>query len=232
MFSKKLRTIRMIAEELVNPMIPVLKSDDSVERALDVMQGCNIGQLAMVDDDSFKGLCDEDLLLNCINDETLLNNLPMSDPTAVAHVYQHVYELISLANRHKLKVIPVLDEGNLYAGSIVVNEMLERFADSLGIQEAGAVIVLKMPNYNYSMAEISRLIESNNVKIISSFFSEARYGMPNEATLTLKLNKTEVTATVATLERFGYEIDGIYGGKSVDNLDKQRLDSLLRYLQT
>jgi hypothetical protein len=102
----------------------------------------------------------------------------------------------------------------------------------LGAQEKGAIIVLKMANRDYSLTEISRLVESNSTKIISSFFSGAEYGALDEATLTLKLNRMEVSGVVATLERFGYTVESIYGNSPVENPNRHHLDLLLRYLET
>lgn len=82
------------------------------------------------------------------------------------------------------------------------------------------------------MTDISRLVESNNVKIISSYFSGAEYGDIDQATLTLKLNRTEVSAVVATFERFSYVVENVYANEPLENPDRHRLDLLLRYLET
>jgi acetoin utilization protein AcuB len=223
----------MLAEELVNTMLPVLRPSDSVGQAIDVMQDSGVGQLAMVEDEVFQGVFDEDLLLNIPNESLPLAHLPRQDTTAFATNYQHIYELISLANRHRLKIIPVLDreQDNSYAGSIVVNDMMSRFADLMGVQEIGAIIVLKITNRDYSMTEISRLVESNDVKIISSYYKGATMGQFDEATLTLKLNRTDVGALTATLERFGYNIEGVFGQSSIKDINSDRLGMLFRYLE-
>jgi acetoin utilization protein AcuB len=220
----------MLAEELVNTMLPILHPSDSVGRAIDVMQDSGVAQLAMVEAEAFQGIFDENLLLNIPDESLPLAHLPLQDTTAFATNYQHIYELISLANRHQLKIIPVINESRSYAGSIVVNDMMARFADLMGAQEEGAIIVLKITNRDYSMTEISRLIESNDVKIISSHYGGAAIGQFDEATLTLKLNRTDITATVATLERFGYHIDGVFGQSSTRDFDNDRLGMLFRYL--
>ncbi len=37
---------------------------------------------------------------------------------------------------------------------------------------------------------------------------------------------------VATLERFGYAVESIFGNAKLENPDRHRLDLLLRYLET
>jgi acetoin utilization protein AcuB len=222
----------MLAEELINPATPVLRPYDSVGQAVDLMDEYGIRQLALVEDEVYKGLLSEDTLLSFPDDEKLLSELNLPPNPVHANLFQHIFEVMGIANQYRLDSVPVLDEDKLYAGTIVVTDMLAKFAGLLGTQEAGAVVVLKMSNRDYSMTDISRLVESNNTKIISSYFSGAEYGAIDQATLTLKLNRTEVSAVVATFERFGYSVENVYANEPLENPDRHRLDLLLRYLET
>lgn len=222
----------MLAEELINPATPVLRPYDSVGQAVDLMDEYGIRQLALVEDEVYKGLLSEDTLLSFPDDEKLLSELNLPPNPVHANLFQHIFEVMGIANQYRLDSVPVLDEDNLYAGTIVVTDMLSKFAGLLGSQEAGAVVVLKMSNRDYSMTDISRLVESNNTKIISSYFSGAEYGAVDQATLTLKLNRMEVSAVVATFERFGYSVENVYANEPLENPDRHRLDLLLRYLET
>lgn len=222
----------MLAEELINPATPVLRPYDSVGQAVDLMDEYGIRQLALVEDEVYKGLLSEDTLLSFPDDEKLLSELNLPPNPVHANLFQHIFEVMGIANQYRLDSVPVLDEDNLYAGTIVVTDMMAKFAGLLGSQETGAVVVLKMSNRDYSMTDISRLVESNNTKIISSYFSGAEYGAVDHATLTLKLNRTEVSAVIATFERFGYTVENVYANEPLESPDRHRLDLLLRYLET
>jgi hypothetical protein len=134
--------------------------------------------------------------------------------------------------QQRMDVVAVLNEGREFIGTVSTAELLRQFAQELGVQERGAVLILSLNERDYSMAEISRLVESNNVKIISSYFSSAAYGMPDRSRLTLKLNRQDITAVISTLERFGYQIEAAFANTPVESIDQERLDSLLRYLNT
>jgi acetoin utilization protein AcuB len=222
----------MLAEELINQNIAVLTPQDSVERALELMEDQQLEQLVLVENEAYVGILHQDMLLNWPDATNLLSQLYLPEKAVSVQLQQHVYELIEMANRYQLTVIPVVDEENLYLGTVVVNEMMVKFATLLGVQEPGAVVVLSMPNHQYSLTDISRLVESNNAKILSSYFAGGQYGMTDEATLTLKLNRTDVSAVVATFERFGYEVTGIFANQHMEHPDRQRLDMLMRYLET
>lgn len=222
----------MLAEELINPTIPILTLQDTVAYALDMMEEHKLSQLVLADDEAYVGLINEDVLLNWHTDTDPLAKLYLPQQPIKAHLYQHIYELIELSNQFQLVVIPVLDEDGLLAGSINVAEMMAKFAALLGVQETGAVVVLSMPAHQYSLTDISRLVEANNTKILSSYFTKADYGTLDEATLTLKLNRTDITAVVATFERFGYQVTGAFANQAIEHPDRQRLDMLMRYLET
>lgn len=222
----------MLATELIDPMIPALKSSDSVGQALDWMQEHHIGQLVLTDQGEYRGVVTEELLMDAPDDTQPLSNVMRLFEQVYVLEDQHLYEILSLIIQHRMDVVAVLGEGREFIGTVSANELIRQFAQELGVQEAGAILILNLNERDYSLTEISRLIESNNVKIISSYFSSAAYGMPDRSRLTLKLNRRNISAVISTLERFGYQIEAAFANTPVESIDQDRLDSLLRYLNT
>ncbi|OIN58377.1 CBS domain-containing protein [Arsenicibacter rosenii] len=222
----------MLAAELIDPMLPALKLTDTVGKALDWMQEHRIGQLVLTDQDEYKGLLDEDGLMDVSDDMLLLSNVMARHEQLFVFEHQHLYEVLQTALENRLGVIAVLSDNNDFMGTISVSELIKQFVRDLGILEPGAILILSIDERDYSLAEISRLVESNNVKIISCYFSSAAYGMPDKSRLTLKLNRRDITAVVSTLERFGYQIDAAFANEPIESVDQERLDLLLRYLNT
>ena len=223
----------MLAANLINPMLPTLKLTDSVSTALDWMNDYHTQQLVVADEEVYKGIVSEVLLLDTPDGTLLLTDIIRQHQDVYATEDQHVYEVLRLINQYGLKVVPIVGEDGIFAGTILVSELLERFADVLGVQEKGAVLVLKIAERDYSLSEISRLIETNGTKVISSYYaSTATYENPDDARLTLKLNRTNINPIVATLERFGYAIEEAHANDPVESIDQERLDMLMRYLAT
>jgi acetoin utilization protein AcuB len=90
-------------------------------------------------------------------------------------------------------------------------------------------LVLSMDLIDYSLAEISRYIEENNAKVISSTMVEDPLDK-GKIKLTLKINQQDMSRIVATLERFGYRVIGRYQENRRDDDNKDRLDMLMKYL--
>lgn len=222
----------MLATELIDPMIPALKSTDSVGQAIDWMQEHRIGQLVLTDQGEYRGVVTEEMLLDASDDSQPLSNVMRLFEQIYVFEDQHLYEILSLIIQHRMDVVAVLSEGREFIGTISASELIRQFAHQLGVQEAGAILILNLNERDYSLTEISRLVESNNVKIISSYFSSAAYGMPDRSRLTLKLNRRNISTVISTLERFGYQIESAFANAPVESIDQDRLDSLLRYLNT
>jgi acetoin utilization protein AcuB len=220
----------MLAKDFINPMLPVLKSTDTVGKAIDLMEEYRIGQLPIVNELEYRGLINQDILMDADEGLPLLALQPEFGEVVVSE-NQHVLEILALTQKHDLQAVVVLDEEQKFAGTISVNELLNQFSKNLGTQELGAVLEIAVENRSYSLAEISRLIESNNTKIISSYYTSGSFSEDTKDILTLKLNRQDITSVVATLARYEYDIVGAYNFDAIETPDRERYDLLMKYLE-
>ena len=130
-------------------------------------------------------------------------------------------------DQHKLTLLPIMGDGK-YFGAITQQSVIEALASIVAIQESGGVIILEMNKKDYSMSEISQIVESNNLKILSAYVTDV--DEKNNIKLTLKLNKIDIAAVIQTFERYKYNVAASYNySENTDNLS-DRFDSLMRYL--
>ena len=73
---------------------------------------------------------------------------------------QHFYDVIKAAAEHETQMVAVLNERGGFEGVIALEDTISAFAESTAVQAPGAILVLMMNQRDYSLAEISRLIES------------------------------------------------------------------------
>lgn len=218
----------MVAADLINEMIPPLKSNDSVKKALNWMDAFRITQLPIVENNVYKGIITEDMLYEINNpDATIASIEPLYEDVFVGED-KHFYDVMRLATDHNLRIIAVVDLNNMFVGVITVRDTLAAFARTFANQSAGAIIVLSMNYRDYSLAHISRLIEENNTKILSSYLDTDPYDT-NLIKLTLKLDKSELTPILATLERFEYRVIAKFQENPDADIQKERLDMFFRY---
>ena len=219
----------MTTAEIINHELPILKLSDTVGNALNWMEENRIGQLVVTDKNKYAGIVSEEILLN-YDENTQLFDVMLQYSEVYLLDYQHIYESLGLISKHHLAIVGVVDEEQNFVGTITATEIYSQFAKLLGSQEPGAVLVVAVKNRDYSLAEISRLVESDNAKITSSYFSGNDYDNDDSARLTLKINRENITSIIATLERFGYIVEASYAHEPIESLEQERYDMLMRYL--
>ncbi|MGE0770549.1 MAG: CBS domain-containing protein [Cyclobacteriaceae bacterium] len=219
----------MIAEELINHMIPPLKATDDAHKAIVWMDEFRCNHLPVVEDSQLLGFISEEIILESNDIEKRLIDFELTAKTCYVGLDSHFYDILKVAGEHKIQIVAVANEDNHYAGVITVQDVMTSFAQTAAVQMPGGILVLSMDLIDYSLAEVSRLVEENKAKILSSIMVEDP--MDNgKIKLTLKINQLDLTRIVATLERFGYRVIGRYQEKSKEFEDKDRIDMLMRYL--
>jgi CBS domain-containing protein len=219
----------MIAEELINHMIPPLKVTDDAHKAIVWMEEFRCIHLPVVEDGKLLGFISEEIILETNDIERTLADFELTGKQCVVALESHFYDILKVAGDNKLQIVAVLNEEQRYVGVITVQDIMISFAQTASVQMPGGILVLSMDLIDYSLAEISRYIEENNAKVISSIMIEDPMDK-GKIKLTLKINQKELTRIVATLERFGYRIIGRYHEVQQDSGEKEKIDMLLRYL--
>jgi acetoin utilization protein AcuB len=219
----------MIAAELINHMIPPLKLSEDAHKAVTWMEELRCNQIPVVDNSKFCGLITEEIILEENDIEKKIGDFELIGKNCVVGLNSHLFEILKTASENQVQVVAVQDEEGDYLGVITVQDTITFFAQSAAVQVPGAIIVISLDQFDYSLAEISRLIEENHAKILSSTVNEDPLDH-GKLKLTLKINKQDITPIVATLERFGYKIIARFQeNKPLEN-ERERLEMLLRYL--
>ena len=219
----------MTARELINHMIPPLKPSDLGSKAVAWMEELRTNELPVVEKGEFKGLISEEAILDQNDIERPVSSYNLVSYESRVHDFQHFYDVIRVASDHGSEIVAVLNEKDEYLGVISIEDTIAAFAQTTAVQNPGGILILSMKQIDYSLTEISRLIEEDNAKILSSCVNND-VSDPSKLKLTLKINKIDLTRTIATLERFGYKIIAKFQEIPDVSTDKERLDILLKYL--
>lgn len=219
----------MIAEDLINHMIPPLKGTDDAHKAIVWMEEFRCNYMPVVDDAKLLGFISEGIILESNDIDKYVKDFTLVGLNCYVHLDTHFYDILKVAAENKLQMVAVLNDDQTYGGVITVQDTLTSFAQTAAVQLPGGILVLSMNHNDYSLAEISRLIEENHAKILSSVVKEDPLD-PAKMRLTLKINQLDLSRIVATLERFGYKVIGRYQETKPIAGEKDRIDMLLRYL--
>ena len=78
------------------------------------------------------------------------------------------------------------------------------------------------------MAHIAQIVESDNAQILSSYVDA--HNDSTKLTITIKVNKLDVTQIVASFLRYEYVVVAIFNNTDHKSAEADRYDSLMKYL--
>jgi CBS domain-containing protein len=217
----------MLAEAIAIKGLPMLHMEDKVAFALQCMEDFDVQHLAVVKDDYFIGLISKSDLL----DTDTSNNLEKLNDQFLRlgiNADAHFLTALDLFTKHQITLLPVLNEQQECIGFITFQQLNDRLAQFLGVDQPGAILVLSVAPMQYSLAEMSRLVETNNAQILqlNTFFDPSNGNL----VVTLKLNKDEAGVIIATFQRYDYQVLYYFGNAPLNNDIEQHYHHLMNYL--
>ncbi|KAF0236985.1 MAG: hypothetical protein FD181_2315 [Prolixibacteraceae bacterium] len=219
----------MLAEKLISDSLTSVNSADKGRKALNSMDVYRVSHIPVVNGSKFLGLVSDKLIydLNLLDVpiETQLDKLN----TSHVHREQHIFEVAILMYKLKLSVLPVLETDHYYLGAITLYDLARRFAKLFSLEEIGGVIVIGMNINNYSLSEISQIVESNDIKILSCFL-DRKHGT-NNLDVILKLDNDELSPLIQAFNRYDYNVKAVYLDQSeLKDLYKDRFDQFMKFM--
>lgn len=216
----------MMASAFIDPSIVPLKISDSVAVAIDFFKEFSVRQLPVVQDNICIGILSLDEIEEELADIPVLDFINLS--YSFASTYDHIYEVMRAISEQSVTLFPIIDENNNYLGCITLASLFKNYVNCAAFSQPGSIVVLEMDKKNYSLAEIARIVESENKVILSSLLSSNAES--DRLEITLKLNNAQIQNLLSTFERFGYNIKATFDEEDVKDTLKNRYESLMTYL--
>ena len=218
----------MLTVELINHSIPQLHLQDSVLKALQLINDFRVTHLPVVAENKYLGLISEDDLLDAESDKLMIEALQDEFIPVAVNENEHFLKAVNISNQHNTNVVPVISEENELMGVITGNELLKTLGNFSGSNEIGGLIVLEMERSQFAISEISRLVESNDATILHlNTIVHPETGM---LTVTLHVNKKEIAMIVSTFERYQYDVIYFWGNEQFENEIHSNYRHLMNYL--
>ncbi|MCG8327406.1 MAG: CBS domain-containing protein [Chitinophagales bacterium] len=217
----------MTAEQLISDAIIPLRTSDTGEDALSLMNEFYIRHLPIVNNEQLLGLISEDDILDHDVEEAV-GSYSLSMVRPYLKYNDHIYEILRLIAQHHLTVIPVVDDGENYIGMVTLESIVHFFARTASFSEPGSIIVLEVSKRDYMLSEIARIVESENAAVLSSFITTNLDS--TQIDVTIKVNSQHVQSIIATFGRYDYVIKATFNETEYIDSLKERYDALMSYL--
>lgn len=217
----------MLTRDLISNSIPYLHNDDTVNRALQLMNDYHVAHLPVVEDNSYLGIISEEQLLQNHDDATI-HELQVRDGATSVQANDHFLKAIQTAVVNKLSVVPVVEEKQ-FVGIVTYNDLLRNASEFMSLNDPGALIVLEIDSRNYSFSEINRIVESSGAQITQlNTYTDTGTGLMQ---VTIRVSKVEVSDIINAFQRYEYNVKYYFGEELYENELKSNFDNLMNYLK-
>ena len=218
----------MIHPDLIKNDISPVKSTDSVEFALGLLDDHKVYHLPIFEGDKYIGLVSEGDLLDAVDD----TNSVKEGSSKLIRVFitqgHHIFDAIKLFSEFKLSVLPILNEKEEYLGYLSPYDIISGMGQMLCVESPGGILVLKVNTNDFFLSQIAQIVESNDAKILAFYVTSK--ADTTQIELTLKINRTDLSAIITSFSRYEYELAAAYH-QSSGELDMQfRYENFLKYL--
>ena len=217
----------MLSIELNTTLIPQLKLRDTVKRALQLINDFKVSHLPVVADNKYLGLISEDDLLDADSDSMIEIIQEDFIKTAIDES-EHFLAAVNISIQYQCSIVPVINKAGDFLGTITSPALLKALGTFAGAHDIVGIIVLEMERNQFAISEISRIVESNEATILhlnTIFHSDT--GL---LSVTLHLNKKELSAIVAAFERYEYIVTYYFGEEKFENEIENNYRHLMNYL--
>lgn len=212
---------------LIASSIPSLTPDDTIEHTIALMEDNKLTHLPVVEDDNYIALAQENDLYEVGDHQIPLSVANKLTYKPAINISKHPYEAIKLFYEMNLSALPVTDEENKYAGCITKETIIKYFAEQTLLNAPGGVIVIEIPGRSYSLCEIARICENEDVLVINV---HAVTNAEGHLEVTLKTNKTILDALVSSFERYSYNVKEVYSEQMDKDDIVRKYNMLMNYI--
>lgn len=217
----------MLNQQMISPEITPLQPGQTVEEALHRMEQLSVSHLPLVKDGFFEGLLSEDDLLDAAPEDSL-ESLHADLQAYAVNAEEHFLSAARTMASRNLTIVPVVTASREYVGAIDRDTLFMQLVQQTGVLTGGAMVMLEMEPQQFSISELSKLVETNDAHItqLNTVVNE----MSGLLTVTIRINKQEVSDIVATLQRYDYHVAYYSGEEHYENELRRNYNHLMNFL--
>lgn len=216
-----------ITEYILNDFYP-LTTQSTVKEALKLFEMYPITHIPVLDNTDYVGCISQTDILTIDNkNELLIEFIDIFDHFHVNST-QALLDVLKIFANNDTNILPVIENHN-YLGYVDLNAILDEFSQTPFLSADGFILMVEKTTTDYTMSEVSQIIESNNGIVLGCYESKRN---SDKVEITLKVSSQEINEIIQTFRRYNYTIitehkDDIY----LEEL-KNRADYLQNFLNT
>lgn len=220
----------MIAEQLINYMVPPLKPSDDITRAKQWMDEFRVKELPIVDTGNFLGYVSEELLYDAEILHPEVGSYPLIGKDVQVAPWKHYYDILKVLSENQMDVVAVIDNEE-FKGVILRDDILKEFSKTAIVNSGGAIITLQTSLKDYSLADISRIVEMNG-SIVLGANVRPNTEDTSQIEIVIRINSQDVNQISTGLKKSGYQVISSFNTEDNSFDEEERFGLLMKYLNT
>jgi len=206
----------MNIQEYILGSLPIFKVSDSLIEVISFFEETSFSHIAVTENDEFLGVLSANDLA-CFEPDKKIEAFRFQLETFFVTPQTLWLDVLEKFTRNEANVLPVLDESShRVVGYYDINDIVNFFISTPFFTEPGGILVVSKGIKDYSLSEISQIVEGNNGKLLGAFITDNENDMVQ---ITLKLSSGNLNEVIQTFRRYSYNI--VFG-----NNDDQFLEDL------
>lgn len=192
----------MFSNRLIRKDLSCLDTKNTVKQLIDIMQSLEISHYPIQNNGYFWGMIPLEDLLTVDTNNSIIEYMYLLQPFFLREDFNGM-QLYENFYKNDTDILPVLDHKNEFLGCILLKDMSKITMQIPMFKEEGCSLMIATHTPNYSLAEIARIVENGNGKLLGVFVTEVNL---QKTVISLKFNAININDILQTFRRFGYEI--------------------------
>ena len=200
--------------------------DNKLVDVRETLSHCSLSHVLVTREAQYLGALSETDAL-CLDPNMTLSDVQYALTPFFVRAQNSWFEILEAFAQHQTNIMPVVDAQGLYQGYYELSDIMHLFHSTPFLSAEGVVLIVGRKTNEYSLAELTQIIESNGGHLLGAFVSEQN----NDFTqVTLKVSSETITICIEALRRYGFDIISVHEKDNTLNQLKERSEYLDKYL--
>ncbi|MEM1258358.1 MAG: CBS domain-containing protein [Bacteroidota bacterium] len=217
----------MNIQEYIIGSLPVFEVTNSLEEVISFFGETSFSHVAVIEEETFLGMLSANDL-PCFEAEKKIEDFRFQLEAFFVTPQTLWLDVLEKFTRNEANVLPVLEESShRVVGYYDINDIVTFFISTPFFTEPGGILVVSKGIKDYSLSEISQIVEGNNGKLLGAFITNNENDLVQ---VTLKISTGNLNEVIQTFRRYSYSI--VFGNNDDQFLEdlKERSAYLDKYL--
>lgn len=191
----------LITDFIINDIKPVSETKN-IGEVQSIFSQTTYSHVPIAKDETYMG-CLAEADAHCYDSDCVITDYIHACQNFFIRYEANWLQVLEAFTQHNTNIMPVLKEDNTYMGYYELGDVMNFFGNTPFMSLPGNTVIIEKRLLDYSLSEISQIVESNDGRVLGVFISLIN----NEtAQISLKVGNSNFNDILAAFRRYSYTI--------------------------